>query len=117
VADRGRSSVRSSTKRRIRAAMVLNAAAAVATSEGPPSGSGGAFTSRPSASAAAASVRTGAVSRRTAHSVSPAAVTVISTKAARNRGECQGRSGSMGTDRLSQSPSGMCMPMNNRCRV
>ena len=91
--------------------MVLNATAAVATSDGPSSGSGGAFTSRPSASAAAASVRTGAVSRRTAHSVSPAAVTVISRNAARNVGECQARGGSIGTVRLSQSPSGRCMAM------
>ncbi len=95
--------------------MVLNATAAVATSDGPPSGSGGAFTSRPSASAAAASVRTGAVSRRTAHSVSPAAVTVISRNAARNVGECQARGGSIGTVRLSQSPSGRCMAMRT-CR-
>ena len=65
----------------MRAAIVLNAAAAVATSVGPSSGSGGALTSRPSASAAAARVRTGTVSRRTAQSVSSAAAAVISTKA------------------------------------
>ena len=71
--------------------MVLNAAAAVATSIGPSSGSGGALTSRPSRSAAAASVRTGAVSRRTAHRISAAAASVISAKAIRKVGECHGR--------------------------
>ena len=86
--------------------MVLKARAAVATSDGPPSGKGGAFTSRPSRSAASAKSRTGRVSRRTAHSVKPAAVAVITRKAAKKVSECQGRGCGSRTRKFSHSPSG-----------
>ncbi len=98
----------------MRAAIVLKAAAAVATSSGPSSGSGGAFTSRPSASAAAARVRTGAVRRRTAHRLSAAAAKVIRTKAIRKVGEAQGRMGGTGAATFSQVPFGSRSPIARR---
>ena len=96
--------------------MVLNAAAATATLVGPSSGSGGAFTSRPSASAASASVRTGAVSRRTDHSVSPAATIVIMDKGRQAVGECHGRTGSSSAVTFSHWPSGRRNPTTTLCQ-
>ena len=71
--------------------MVLKAVAAAASSVGPSRAKAGAFTSRPSASAAAAKVPTGAIIRRTVHTLKPAATTVISRKAAKKLPDCQGR--------------------------
>ena len=97
--------MRAETKREMRRAIVLNAIATRATSAGPSSGKGGALTSRPSRSAASASVPTGPVSRRTAQKLSPAAAIVISTKASRKCGECHGRGGGTGMVTFSQPPS------------
>ena len=96
--------VRSSTKRRMRAAMVLKAMAAVTSSLGPLSGKAGAFTtSRPRRSAASARVRTGTSSERTAETIMIAPSTVITMKAVAKPGERHGAGGSKVEERLSQS--------------
>ena len=107
--------VRSSTKRRMREAMVLNATAAVAISIGPVSGRSGALaTSRPRRSAARASVLTGIINWRTAQKISAAPSTVITMKAVPNSGERHGSGATMGEVMVSQICAGGRRSLNRR---